>query len=181
MAGFLYTVSLLTLLSFCFLVLAHIYLNFYIHFIGAPFVPTSDKMLDEILKEARLKKGKRFIELGSGDGRVVIKAGREYGVSGKGVELNPFLYYLANILTRVKGVRNVSFRMGNFYKSDIKDADYIFLFLLPKSVEKLGKKIDKECKRGTLVISHAFKIKGFEEKLIKIQERKSYSTYFYKI
>src|SRR3989344_8472148 len=66
---------------------------------GAPYVPTSSKILDEILKEARLEKGQLFIELGSGDGRVLRRAVKNFQVKGVGVDMNPLPIIYSKTLT----------------------------------------------------------------------------------
>ena len=148
---------------------------------GAPYVPTSSKILDEILKEARLEKGQLFIELGSGDGRVLRRAVKNFQVKGVGVDMNPLLIIYSKTLTSFMNLNNIHFKVGDIYKEDLKKADAIFLFLLPRTVNKLREKILGECRKNTLVISHGFKIEGWEKYLVKTQKRKLFSTYFYKI
>lgn len=150
-------------------------------FFGAPYVPTNGKFVEEILEEANLKKGQIFIELGSGDGRVVREAVRKHEVKGIGVEIHLLLIWYSRIMSKIQKLKNIEFLQKNFFKVDLKKTDVLFLFLLPKTLIKLKDKILKECKKGTLIISHGFKIEGFERYLIKKQERKLFPTYFYKI
>lgn len=153
----------------------------FVDFKGAPFVPTSGKILKEILKEAGLKRGQFFVELGSGDGRVTRLAVEEYGVKGLGVDLHVPLVFYSRLLAKIKGLKNIEFRVQDLYKTDLGKAQVLFLFLLPATLSKLSAKILKECKKGTLVISHGFKIPGFEKYLIRKQDRKIFPTYFYKL
>jgi hypothetical protein len=55
---------------------------------GAPYVPTKSGIIDEILKTANLQTGKKFLELGCGDGRVVCQAVKKYGLIGRGVDIS---------------------------------------------------------------------------------------------
>lgn len=149
--------------------------------LGAPYVPTNIQMVREILKEADLKKDQLFIELGSGDGRVVRAAVNDYQVKGLGIEIHLLLVLYAKFVARVQNLNNIDFRVQNFFNTDLKDSDVLFLFLLPKTLKKLKAKIDDECKKGTLVITHGFKIEGWEKKLIKKIDRKLFPTYYYKL
>lgn len=146
---------------------------------GAPFVPTNPKIVEEIIEGAGLKKGQLFIELGSGDGRVVRLAVKKYGVKGIGFELNLLLIFYSRIVAKLNGIKNINFVRQNIFDADIKNADVIFLFLMPRTLIKLKSKILKESKKGTLIISHGFKIEGWDNYLIKVQQRKLFPTYFY--
>lgn len=150
-------------------------------FLGAPFVPTSSKMIHDILEKANLKKGQTFIELGSGDGRVVRFAVKHYGVSGIGIEFHPLLVWYSNFVSKITGLKNITFKRQNFFSTDLSKANVLFLFLLPKALRKLRPKILKECKKGTLVISHGFKIEDWNKYLVKTQKRELFPTYYYKI
>ena len=148
-------------------------------FMGAPYVPTNKRELDAILKNARLKKGQRFIELGCGDGRVVKYAVEKFGVIGTGVDINPLLILYSAFLSRkTKKLRLVN---ENIYKTNLFLYDVIYVFLMPEMLEKLTKKFLNECKRGTLIISHGFKIPGWDARIKKTLSRKPFPTYFYKV
>jgi hypothetical protein len=148
---------------------------------GAPFVPTSNKNLKEILSLAKLKKGQVFLELGSGDGRVVREAVKKYGVSGIGIDVNPLLILLSKIIARIQNIPNTVFLRLNIFDYNFNKSNVIFLFMLPKTIRKLRAKFLKECKKGTLIISHGFKIEDFEDYLIYKLSREPYPTYFYKL
>jgi hypothetical protein len=152
---------------------------------AAPYVPTDGKVLKEILEKVKprgevRKKGQYFLELGSGDGRMVRLAVREFGVVGVGVEYNFGLYYWSKLLTALQGLK-VKFIKGDLFKVDYSNADIIFAFLLPKSNDRLGEKIKKECKKGTIIISHGFEIREFKRKQFGEIKRELFSTYFYRL
>lgn len=163
------------------LLLLSCYLIFdlWISVIGAPFVPTKTNIVEEILKRAKLKKGVRFLDLGSGDGRVLRFAVREYGVEGTGVELHPLLLLYAKIKDQNAKLKPYFIRK-NFFDVSFKNYDVIFMFLIPKTVERLKEKFKKEFK-GKLIISHGFAFKGWEKYLVDKIPRKTFSTYYYKI
>lgn len=156
-----------------------VFISFIADLMGAPFVPTSGKLTDLILKKAKLKKNQVFIELGSGDGRIVREAVKAYGVKGVGIEFHPLLYLYSKLVSGIQKIKKIEFRRENFFKSDLRKADVIFAFLLPKTLKKLRVKFENECKKGTLVISHGFRIEGWEKKLTDKIEGDPFPTYYY--
>lgn len=150
-------------------------------FKGAPFVPTSQKIISEILNKAYLEKGQHFIELGSGDGRVTRMAVEKFQVDGKGVDIHPMLVLYANWLSRLHKLHHITFTKQDMFGVDLSRADVIFLFLLPETLVKLRSKFLKECHKGTLIISHGFKIEGMEGNLEDTIKREIFPTYYYRI
>jgi SAM-dependent methyltransferase len=122
---------------------------------GAPYLPTLKKQVEAAIELAALNKGDTIIELGCGDGRVLIEAAKR-GYQSIGYELNPLLFLLAWIRTR-KYNTMVRVIYGNFWKKDWPDADAIYVFLLPRLMSKLDKKIASENAAKGKVISFAFK------------------------
>lgn len=150
--------------------------------LGAPFVPATHKDLAKILKEAKLKKGQLFYDLGSGDGRVVRMAVLRYGVLGVGVETHPLLVLYSQIMGLVLASRKIKFKWANVFNVNLSDADVIYVFLLPQALKKLERKFLKECKRGTMIISHGFALKGLDHLLVKqINNNQLFPTRFYRI
>ena len=155
-------------------------LSIWVDFMGAPFVPTSGKLVKEILLGAGVQRDKYLIDLGCGEGRVVITAAGDFGMQALGVDLNPFLIGFARFRAKIAGVRNAKFKVENLFKADVSKADYIFLFLMPKTLEKLALKLERECKKDAIIIAHGFLIKPWG-KPYKTVGRKQFSTYYYKI
>lgn len=149
---------------------------------GAPYVPTRNKLAIEILKEVKFKKNCLFVELGSGDARITRAAVKNYQVKGQVVDVNWLLIVWSKILSRIDGIRKkMTFVNKNILNVDVTQADYIYLFLFPDLIKKLLPKFDKELKKGTIIISHGFPIDSFKNKLIKKVERSTFPTYYYKI
>lgn len=125
----------------------------------APYIPTTMENIRKILKMAGVKKGKKFYELGSGDGRVVLAAAR-LGATAYGVEqsLLRILYsrYQASKLPSHIGSGKVEFYHGNIFSKNYSDADIIYIFLLSKGVRKLEKKLRKELKKKAVVITQTY-------------------------
>lgn len=148
---------------------------------GAVYVPTTKKVTKEILQDAHLKKGQIFLELGSGDGRVVRLAVKEYGVKGIGVEINPTLIWWSKFKDLIQHIKGIRYLKEDVLKTKFSDADIIYIFLMPELVEKMKKRLETETKKKALIISHGFKIKGWETYLIKMVPRKSFNTFYYKL
>lgn len=125
---------------------------------GAPYLPTLKPQVNTAFELLDLKKGNHILELGCGDGRVLIAAAKR-GYKVTGYELNPLLYLLCRLRTwrYRKQVRVV---WGNFWTVKLPPADGIFVFLLPKYMAKLDKKITQEFSKPVKLVSYAFSING---------------------
>ncbi len=122
-----------------------------------PYVPTSEDVVDVMLKLANLKPGDILYDLGSGDGRIVITAAKKYGVRGVGVDINPVRIKEANENARKAGVTDkVEFHKNDLFEEDIHAATVVTLYLLPSVNLKLRPKLWKDLKPGTRIISHDF-------------------------
>jgi predicted RNA methylase len=135
----------------------------------APWWRTSKKTARAICKLAKVKKGDLIYDLGSGDGTALIIAASEFGAKGVGVEIDPFRYLVSKVLLKINGVSDrIEIVRGNFFSQDIKEADVIFVYLVPKTLERLLPKFKKELKKGTRIISYRYKMdlpqKGIDEK-----------------
>ncbi len=115
---------------------------------GAPFVPSTSPAAGAMIRLAAIKKGDRVYDLGSGNGKLVLLA-KNMGANAVGYEINPLLVLLSNL-------RGAKTKWKNFWSADIHDADVVFVYLLPFRMEKLEKKLKKELKKGTLVVSNSF-------------------------
>ena len=144
----------------------------------APWVPTWKKDIKRAARMITLKEGDVFYDLGCGMGGVVFYFSKKFKCQGKGVEIGIPFYLAAKF--RSMFYKNVDIKFGNLFKTDISDADAIFLFGMP---DKLGKKLlakfEKELKKGTYIISYVFPIKGL--KPIKHDKpKKRNALYLYK-
>lgn len=126
---------------------------------GVPYVPTPQSTVDKMVKLADLKKGDKVFDLGCGDGRLIFTAEKITKTPGTGYELAPIIYIIAQIKRFTKNSK-ADIRMESLFKSDLSQADVLFCYLMPHMLKKLTKKILKECRPGTKIISHGFKIEG---------------------
>lgn len=125
---------------------------------GAPYLPTLNPQLKIALDLIDMKPGQHLLELGCGDGRVMVAAA-ERGLRVTGYELNPILALLAWARTRRYGGM-VKVVWGNFWQAKLPAADGIFVFLLPKYMTRLDKKIMQEISQPCKLVSFAFEIPG---------------------
>jgi SAM-dependent methyltransferase len=121
------------------------------------FITTSHKVVKEMLKLAELRKDDVLYDLGSGDGRIVIAAARDFGAKAVGIEIDRDLISESTENAKKAGVaERTSFRKEDIFKTDIHEATVVTLFLLPGVNEMLRPKLFKELKPGTRVVSHRF-------------------------
>lgn len=126
--------------------------------VGAPYVPTLTPQVRTALELVDLQPGETLIELGCGDGKVLLAAARQ-GLRAVGYELNPILALIAWLRTR-RYRREVRIIWGDFWRADWPPAEAIFTFLLPKYMKKLDTKIAQYSHRPVKLVSHAFTIPG---------------------
>ena len=141
------------------------------------FVPTPHRVVDAMLKVAKVGKGDVLYDLGSGDGRIPIAAARKYGIArGIGIEIDPERIKEANANRIKAGVgERVSFVNADLFESDLSDATVITLYLLPKLNLKLLPKLLKELKPGTRIVSHAFNMGTWKpEQALEVDGRDVY-------
>jgi SAM-dependent methyltransferase len=177
----IYFIVLVIELIFAFCLAMFAFSLFVSSFMGSPYVPTKTSELKNFLKDAHIKKGSLFLDLGCGDGRVVRAAVTEYGARGIGVDINYMLILWARIVSFAKQVKNLTFKTENIMKTDVSEADYIYLFLMPALIAKLEPKLKKETKKGALILSHGFPVKGWEKYNYKTIEHKPFPTYYYQL
>jgi SAM-dependent methyltransferase len=136
-----------------------------------PFVTTPDMVVERMLELAGTGPNDLVMDLGSGDGRIVIAAARYYGARGTGIELDPKLIREANAYARKAGVSDrVTFIEGDIFEADIRDATVVTLYLLPEVNLKLRPKLLSELRPGTRVVSHNYDMGDWlPDKIVKVE------------
>lgn len=125
--------------------------------LDTPYVPTPQVVVDRMLEIARVKAGETVIDLGSGDGRIMIEAASRYGARGFGVEIDPLLVKRSNENAARAGVADrVKFLQQDLFKTDFHEANVLTLYLLPDVNLALRPKILAELKPGARVVSHDY-------------------------
>jgi SAM-dependent methyltransferase len=121
------------------------------------YVPTPEVVVDAMLKLANVHSGDVIYDLGCGDGRMVVRAAKQYGVRGVGIDINPERIEEAQQNAKENGVANlVTFRNEDLFEADIKEASVVTLYLLTSLNLKLRPKLWKDLRPGTRIVSHAF-------------------------
>ena len=127
-----------------------------------PYVPTPQIVVDEMLKLAKVAAGDHVIDLGSGDGRMIITAARNFKASGLGVDIDAKLVDLANKQAKAGGVADrVRFVEQDMFKADIGPATVVTLYVMPDFMEKLRPKLLSELKPGARIVAHDYYINGW--------------------
>ncbi len=122
-----------------------------------PFVPTPPKVVDAMLRLAEVTSRDTVIDLGCGDGRIVVAAAQKFHAHGRGVDFNPKRIEEAKANARAARVSHlVEFVQGDFFDADISDATVVTLYLLPGVNLKLRPKLLRELNVGSRIVSHSF-------------------------
>lgn len=122
-----------------------------------PYVPTAPNVVEAMLSIANVGPQDYVVDLGSGDGRIVIAAASRHGARGLGVELDENLVERARERSIEAGVGDrVEFRAANLFITDISRATVLTLYLFPSVNIQLRPRLFSELKPGTRVVSHDF-------------------------
>ncbi len=128
-----------------------------------PFVPTPPVVVEEMLRLANVGPDDFVIDLGSGDGRVVISAVRKFGARGVGVDLDPDRIAESVYSAGLQGVSDrVAFHREDLFKFGISQATVVTMYLLPSVNLKLRPRLLKELKPGTRIVSHDFDMEDWK-------------------
>src|SRR3990170_3198987 len=128
-----------------------------------PFIPTPIEVIDRMLELAEVKKGDVVYDLGIGDGRIVIRAAKKFGVRAVGIEMDSWLLDKARKAAKAEGVSHlVEFRSEDALKTDISRATVVTLYMLPWFNEAMKPNFKKMLKPGARIVAHDFGIEGWE-------------------
>lgn len=143
----------------------------------APWWKTNKKVARAMCVLARINKNDLIYDLGSGTGTALLVAGKEFGARGVGIEIDPLRYLFSKIRFKLSGLdKKVKIVKNNFYVVNISKASVVFVYLVPRVLEKLKSKFLKELKPGSLIVSYRYKIN-----LPLLSSDKENELYLYKI
>jgi SAM-dependent methyltransferase len=132
----------------------------------AVWVPTSDALVQKMFDVAGLKADDFVMDLGSGDGRMIIAAAKR-GARGRGVEFNPDLVEYSKKLAAEQGVAGkADFVQGDMYVADISEASVLALFLLPENLRKLTPNF-LDLRPGSRIVVNTFGIPDWEPDVVE--------------
>lgn len=121
---------------------------------GLPPVPTRPDRIRKALKLANLQPGETLYDLGAGDGRVLLIAGREFGAKAVGVEVGPIQCALIWLRAVTSGLGDkIEVRWANFYRANLSEADVVFIYATSAELVKLALHLEGQLKHGTRVVS----------------------------
>jgi hypothetical protein len=129
----------------------------------APFITTPDEVVERMLAIAGTGAGDFVIDLGSGDGRIVIAAAKKFGARGLGVDIDAKLVQLSRAHAQAAGVaERVQFEERDALKTDLAPATVVTIYLLPFLIDQLQPRLLDELRPGARVVTHAFAMKGWK-------------------
>ena len=124
--------------------------------LDAPYVPTPPRVVDAMLKMARVTGSDVVYDLGCGDGRIPLAAALKHGARGVGVDLDPKRIDDATENAKAAGVTDkVRFAAENVFDTDFRDATVVFLYMSLDVNQRLMPKL-KALKPGSRIVSHVF-------------------------
>jgi 16S rRNA A1518/A1519 N6-dimethyltransferase RsmA/KsgA/DIM1 with predicted DNA glycosylase/AP lyase activity len=158
------------------LVLSVIYIVYFYYWIkafriSAPYFPTSKKTIKTALKELKNHKVKHIAELGAGDGRVAFALARE-GYEVSAIEFNPILVLIMKFRKLIGNYKKVHIIREDFLKLNYEKYDAAFIYLYPKVMDKLAKKLTQEMPKNAVFISNTFMF--HDKKTVSTSENKIY-------
>ncbi|MEK6246424.1 MAG: methyltransferase domain-containing protein [Pseudomonadota bacterium] len=129
---------------------------------AGPYVPSPSSVVADMLTLAEVGPKDFVIDLGSGDGRIVLTAAKVFGARGFGVDINEKLVKEANEAAKLQGLADrANFTIQDLFKTDIRKATVLTMYLLPNTVNMLKDKLLSELKPGTRILSHDYPLSGW--------------------
>lgn len=133
---------------------------------GAPYAALGRDRIKTMFELLDVKKGRRSLDIGSGDGRIVIEASK-HGLHAYGVEINPLVYLVSLLNLKLKGTVNTKVFLKDFWQLDLSNYDYITVWGTKHMIKNLEKKLLKELKPGAMVVSNHFPFPTWKHKKVK--------------
>src|SRR5881398_2204706 len=129
---------------------------------AGPYVPSPQSVVSDMLRYADVGANDFLIDLGSGDGRIVLTAAKVFGARGFGVDIKEELAKRANEAAQQEGLADrVKFVKQDLFKTDISLATVVTMYLLPDTVNLLKEKLLTELRPGTRIVSHDYPLTGW--------------------
>ena len=137
-------------------------------FYGLPPVPTKPERIQAALKLANLQPNETLYDLGAGDGRVLFIAARDFGAKAVGIEVGPIQCLLAWLRITASGLgEQIQIRWGNFYRSNLREADVVFVYATSREVRKLARHLESQMKNGARLVSISADFEEWEPSIVE--------------
>jgi SAM-dependent methyltransferase len=131
--------------------------------VPTPYIPSTPLDVEELLRVTPIGPQDVVVDLGSGDGRIVIAAAKYFGARGFGVDIDEKLVTLANDNARAAGVSDrVRFYHRDIFDTDVHEATVVTMYLLSSLVNRLRPKLLAELKPGTRIVAHDYGFDGWK-------------------
>jgi len=131
--------------------------------VRAPFITTPEDVVERMLALAGTRPGDYVVDLGSGDGRIVIAAAKLHGAHGLGVDIDSRMVEISRENARRAGVSGLAaFEERDVFATDLSRATVVTIYLLPSLIDRLQPKLMDELRPGARIVSHAFAMKGWK-------------------
>lgn len=147
---------LLLQLVFSIFLIGFIGLLAYSMFRGAPYAPIGKQKLSNMIDALDIKKGEKAVDIGSGDGRIVIALAKK-GAEAHGYEINPLLVFLSRRKIKKEKLEKKAFiHMTDMWRENFSSFDIVTLFMTPHALKGLEKKLRKELKPGARIAANYY-------------------------
>ena len=131
----------------------------------APYVATPMEVVAKMLEVAEVTSDDVVYDIGCGDGRIVVMAAEKYGARGVGIDIDPVRIEEAKENARSADVEHlIRFYLGDATTMNFSQATVVALYLLPESNAILRPMFDKQLDPGVRVVTHNYRIPGWEDK-----------------
>jgi protein-L-isoaspartate O-methyltransferase len=151
---------------------------------AAPYYPTPQLVVERMLRLGQLRSTESAMDLGSGDGRIVIMASRKFGAQATGIELDHDLVVQSrDRLKKLNLADKARIIEGDLFAQDYSQADLLTIYLLPETNAKLAPLLEKQLKKGARVVCHDFEIPGWKPdktEVLEDQEGRGHTLFLYR-
>ena len=139
------------------------------------WLPTPDALVARLLQMAQLTPSDKLVDLGAGDGKIVIAAARDFGAKASGVEYDARLIEVAQAAAKQAGVsERTTFTQGDIFKTDFSHADVVAMYLLPQLNLRLRPTL-MAMKPGTRIVTHWFDMGEWQpDETTEVENRPGY-------
>jgi len=130
-----------------------------------PFYPSNLRSLNNLYKKGRIKlpQDTKFIDLGSGDGRIVVWAAKN-GAQAEGIEFNPYLSLFSRVNILLRGqLGKANILNKDFTRHDYSKYNVVYMYIFPRYMNMVKEKLFNELPKGAMIISNTFQIEGYVE------------------
>jgi protein-L-isoaspartate O-methyltransferase len=129
----------------------------------APYYPTPESIVEKMLELGGVKPGEKVVDLGSGDGRIVIIAAQKYKADATGIEFDESLVNQSSARIKSLGLASrARIILGDIFKQDYSKYDLLTVYLLPASNDRVAPMLDKQLKKGTRIVAHDFEFSAWK-------------------